>query len=59
MTELPMHHWPTPHQLQSLHAARTLSGEWFFPEVRWTEAAAASISEDDDHLRGLVKRHCL
>lgn len=54
-----MHHWPTPHQLQSLHAARTLSGEWFFPEVRWTEAAAASISEDDDHLRGLVKRHCL
>lgn len=27
--------------------------------VHWTVEAAASIAEDEDHLRGLIKRHCL
>lgn len=28
-------------------------------QIRWSQDAAAQIAEDDDHLRGLIKRHCL
>jgi hypothetical protein len=59
VTELPMKHWPTPHQLRSLEAANALAGQLYWPQVRWSKEAAASIAEDETHLRGLIMRHCL
>jgi hypothetical protein len=36
------------------------SHAWADPAaVRWTRAAAAAIADNEDHLRELVKRHCL
>lgn len=50
---------PGPRQVLSDDVRLDLAGRWQFPRVVWTRDVVAMIAEDDDHVRGLVKRHCL